>query len=89
MSDLISREELAEQLNVSASRVEVATREDEWVRRQYPVADWAVCDEEGNIQGYEVPEVAQRKLGLTSSGSAGEESSWWRRLIGFKRKAPR
>lgn len=80
MSEPVSREELAEHLDVSPRRITVATREEEWVRRQYPVGDWAVYDEDGQLVGYEVPEVARRKLGI---GEAVEDrkNGWFDRLL--------
>lgn len=80
MSELISREELAKRLEVSPHRITVATREEEWVRRQYPVADWAVYDEDGQLVGYEVPEVVRRRLGI-GGGAEGRKTGWFDRFL--------
>jgi hypothetical protein len=79
--ELVSKEELADQLGVPVHMLETATREEEWIRRKYPVAAWAVWDEDSNLRGYEVPEVPRRKMGLGEFKSE-RASSWWTSLLG-------
>lgn len=81
MSDLVPSEELADRLDVAPEVLESRAREGEWIRRAYPVGEWAVRDETGEIVGYEVPEIARRRLGIRRR-EATRDRSWWSRLFG-------
>lgn len=80
MPALIPPDELAKQIEVPVSTLITRTSEQEWVRRKFPVSQWAVWDEDGELIGYEVPAVVRDKLGL-SDEPVQQEGSWWSSLV--------
>lgn len=81
MSDLVAPDELADRLGVSRKILEARTRDNEWIRREYPVGEWAVYDEEGELLGYQIPLLVRRRLGLEVRANAGE-TAWWSWIFG-------
>lgn len=76
MQNLVSPDELAEALNVSPEILERRTRDEDWIRREYPVAQWAVWTSSDDLEGYDVPPVVSRKLGLNEREN-DRRARWW------------